>query len=219
MGRVARQVDWHHKASVRLGVSLVVGLVAGLLVRTLWRTELSFVTGWSVGALTFCLWVWLSVRTCSPQRTQEMSLTDDPGRRVGRALVVVASLASLVGVGVLLASGHAQHGERIVDLLLGIASVAMSWVTVHLVYMLTYAELYYGDGNKGLSWPGDEEPDYRDFAYFSFCLGMTYQVSDNNISNKLIRRTVTRHTLLSYVLGAVVVASMVNLVVQIASQG
>lgn len=218
MGTTTRRVDWHHKALVRMGTSLVVGLVAGLLVRAFWRTELAFVSGWSIGALTFCLWVWLSVRTCDPERTREMSLTDDPGRRTGRAAVVVASLASLVGVGVLLASGHAQQGQRIVELLLGIAAVAMSWVTVHMVYMLTYAELYYGDGDKGLSWPGDEEPDYRDFAYFSFCLGMTYQVSDNNISNKLIRRTVTRHTLLSYVLGAVVVASMVNLVVQIASQ-
>ena len=87
-----------------------------------------------------------------------------------------------------------------------------------MVYVLRYAREYYAGPDGGIDFPGDQNlPDYRDFAYFSYCLGMTYQVSDTTVKTRELRRMVLNHTLLSYLLGAVVVASTINLVVQLAS--
>jgi len=98
---------------------------------------------------------------------------------------------------------------------LGVLSVAASWVIVHTVYTLRYAAEYYGDPIGGIDFNQKAAPDYGDFAYVGFTLGMTYQVSDTTISSSRIRRIVLQHALLSYLLGAVVVATTVNLVIAV----
>lgn len=210
-------MPWQHKAWFRLAVCVAVGAVVGLLAGVLGHLDVAFVAGWTATALMMSAWVWFGVRGLDETQTQRLSQTDDPGRRTSHAFVLLAALASLVGVGVLLASNSAHGNARIVQLVLGVLAVGSSWVVVHLIYMLRYASLYYGSGDRGIEYPGTKNPDYQDFAYFAFCLGMTYQVSDNTITTRPIRRLVMQHTLLSYVLGALVVASTVNLVVQIAS--
>jgi uncharacterized membrane protein len=92
-----------------------------------------------------------------------------------------------------------------------VASVAVSWGVVHTVYAVRYADLYYrNDG--GITFPGDDEPAYRDFAYLAFTVGMTYQVSDTGLTSPVMRRTVLRHSLLSYVFGTAVIAMTINVV-------
>jgi uncharacterized membrane protein len=95
---------------------------------------------------------------------------------------------------------------------LAILAVALGWATVHTVYTLHYAHLYFGDDAPGgLDFNGDK-PDYRDFAYFGFTVGMTWQVSDTDVQKKAIRRTVLHHALLAYLFGTVIVAVTINLV-------
>jgi uncharacterized membrane protein len=93
-----------------------------------------------------------------------------------------------------------------------VLTVVLSWTVVHTVYMLRYAQLYYARGGKGVEFNGGEPPDYRDFAYLAFTIGMTYQVSDTDLTTKPIRRTATHHALLSYLFGTVVVAMTINVV-------
>ena len=92
-----------------------------------------------------------------------------------------------------------------------LVTVVLSWLVVHTVYMLRYARLHYMTGG-GVDFPGDEAPDYRDFAYLALTIGMTYQVSDTGFTNKQLRRTATHHALLSYLFGTVVVAVTINVV-------
>nr|WP_231980460.1 DUF1345 domain-containing protein [Tessaracoccus coleopterorum] len=94
---------------------------------------------------------------------------------------------------------------------LGVACVVASWLLVHTIYAVRYADLYFSSDRPPIDF-GDEPPRYSDFAYLTFCLGMTYQISDTNLRTNRLRVTVLGHTLLSYFLGAVVLAATVNLV-------
>ena len=94
---------------------------------------------------------------------------------------------------------------------LALLSVSLSWIVVHTVYALRYAHLFYtGDG--GIDFPGTKAPGYGDFAYLSLTIGMTFQVSDTDVSSHDVRMTVLRHALLSYLFGFAVIALTINVV-------
>jgi uncharacterized membrane protein len=94
--------------------------------------------------------------------------------------VLIASVASLITVGIVLAEAqNAQGAARLLLVALGVASVVVAWLVVHTIFALRYAELYYSDKPGGVEFDGTPEPSYQDFAYLAFTLGMTFQVSDN----------------------------------------
>ena len=96
---------------------------------------------------------------------------------------------------------------------LAVTTIALSWTFIHTLFALHYAHDYYGEGNRanGLIFPGKDKPDYWDFAYFAFVVGMTFQVSDVQVSNRLIRRLVVTHGALSFVFNTAILAVTVNL--------
>jgi uncharacterized membrane protein len=95
---------------------------------------------------------------------------------------------------------------------LAVASVAASWALVHTLYMLRYAVLYYSETVGGINFNQSRRPTFADFAYLAFTIGMTYQVSDTNLTTKAVRRTATRHALLAFLFGSVIVALLINTV-------
>ena len=98
---------------------------------------------------------------------------------------------------------------RTVLIVTTIATVLVSWMVVNTIFTLHYAHLYY-TSSGGVEFPNEEPPDYRDFAYLSFTIGMTYQVSDTALVSRPIRRTALRHALISYVFGVAVIATTIN---------
>lgn len=206
----------------RLVVSAVVGIVAGLLVGLLVDVPYGVLAGWMGAAGTFLAWTWLLIGRMDAERTRRHARYDDAGRRVADSVVLVAAVASLGAVALLLAGS--SSGSKVVQALLTVVSVAVSWFAVHTIFTLRYGLLWYADGPEGPEGPPaagigfneDDPPRYADFAYFAFTVGMTFQVSDTDISRKDIRALVLRHALLSYLLGAVVVAATINLVAGLA---
>jgi uncharacterized membrane protein len=97
---------------------------------------------------------------------------------------------------------------------MGIATIAISGLIVHTTFTLRYARLYYTDPVGGINYKQGAQyaPDYRDFAYTAFTIGMTYQVSDTDITNRKLRHVVLRHALVSFVFGAVIIGATVNIV-------
>jgi uncharacterized membrane protein len=93
---------------------------------------------------------------------------------------------------------------------MAVLAVAVSWVVVHTMYALRYAHLYYREQPGGIDFHDDEAPDYRDFGYLAFTIGMSFAVSDPDINDRTIRRTVTEHALVSYVFGAIIVGLTIN---------
>ncbi len=205
-------------AWVRLLVTALVAGTVGVALEPVAGPWQAPVVGWIVLAVGFSAWTWVGVAPMDAQRTREFATREDPSHLASTIILVMASMASLGGVAALLSAGATKSGAIPQEALLGVAAVASSWVLVHLLFALHYARLYYADPeSKPIDFNSDAQPDYHDFAYLAFTLGMTYQVSDTALNAKAVRRTALRHSLLSYLLGAVVLACTINLVVQLAS--
>ncbi len=133
-------------------------------------------------------------------------------------MLLSASVASLVSVAFVLVDAANRSGlTKGGYIALAVASVIAAWFAVHSIYMLRYARLYYVDPVGGISFHADDQPDYRDFAYVALTIGMTFHVSDTDLTAKPIRRTAIQHALLSYLFGVVIVAIMINIVGSLAS--
>jgi uncharacterized membrane protein len=200
---------------VRILIAAITGVVVGTAIGVAFHATTAAPTvGWITFALVFLVRTWWIVGRMNPAATAEHATLEDPTAHVSGAILVVASLASLAGVALLLSG--AAHGSKIVEPALAVASVALSWTLVHTLFTLRYAAHYYTGRDGGVDFNQKTEPDYHDFAYLAFTLGMTYQVSDTSITSRDIRHAALRHALLSYLLGAVVVASTVNLIAGLA---
>jgi uncharacterized membrane protein len=127
-------------------------------------------------------------------------------------VVIIVGLASLCGVGILLIGNQTRGGSQILESLIGVAAVAVGWLCVHTLYVLRYARVYYASPTPPIDFNQDEDPSFSDFAYFSFNLGMAYQVSDTALKTSDVRRVVLGHTMLAYLYGTIVIASTINLV-------
>ena len=136
---------------------------------------------------------------------------EDDSRTAASLAIITAALVSLIGVVLALVKAK-QVGEaqEVLITVVAVATVVLAWATVHTVFVLRYADMYYDDPVGGVDFPGDELPDYRDFVYLGFTVGMTFQVSDTNISKRAIRRTITRHAIISYLFGTVIIGVTIN---------
>jgi uncharacterized membrane protein len=156
----------------------------------------------------------------SAEQTAARATAEDPHRAIRDILVLSACGASLGALGLVLAHAReAAEGARTMLALLAVLSVAVSWFSVHTIFTLRYALLYYTQPVGGISFNQQQRPDYRDFAYVALTLGMTFQVSDTELQNSDIRSTALRHALLSYMFGAVILAAAVNLIAGLGSGG
>jgi uncharacterized membrane protein len=201
-----------HLTAVRFVEMLVAGSIAAIAVGAAGWWEYAPTVGWAVAALAYSLRVWLRLWQFDAEQTRENASREDPERGVTDVLIVMISIASLFSVGFVLVQASMAHGAREAVLAgLAVVSVALSWILLHTLYALRYARLYYAHG-AGISFNQDEPPRYSDFAYLAFTLGMTYQVSDTNISRSDIRSAALGHALLSFLFGSFVLATTINLI-------
>jgi uncharacterized membrane protein len=189
--------------------------VAGILIAigfapfTPW--QVSTLLAWDAAAVIFCASVWVALRGADAATTRRIATREDDSRPAAEAVLIAASIASLLGVGFALLQAANEAGtERTLTIAVAVATVALSWLSVQTVFVLRYAHLHYIEG--GFDFHDGKEPDYADFAYVAFTIGMTYQVSDTDLTSKRIRRTALRHALLSYVFGIAVIAVTINVV-------
>ena len=168
---------------------------------------------WVGAAMAYLALVWHDVAPKDAAATEALSQSEDDSRTGSESVLLGASVASLVAVVFTLAhAGHDTGAARVAMSLFALLSVALAWASVHTVYTLRYARLYYAAPVGGIDFPKGDPPDYRDFGYLAFTIGMTYQVSDTGLSTKRLRRTVIQHALLSYLFGAVILAVAINAV-------
>lgn len=196
---------------------VAVGAVAAVVTGLVGSWATAPLVGWDAAALVFGVWVWAGTARMDAPTTHAHATAEDPTRAQSDLLVIVAAVASLVAVGVVLVEAKSSTGlaEGLLGGL-GVVSVALSWLAVHLLFMLRYARLYYSGTPGGIDFNQEEDPQYTDFAYLAFTLGMTYQVSDTDLRTHAVRTTVLRHALLSYLFGAVILATAINFVVSLA---
>jgi uncharacterized membrane protein len=204
--------------AVRILVSVVLGVVVALVVGNTagWRFAL---IGWVAAAALYVLWTQRILSGMDAEQTCRWVTREDPTRWVADVVILTASMASLVGVGYVVAAGSKLSGNGSLEAaLLGILTVGASWFAVHALFTVHYARLYYSDEPGGINFHDPNPPRFRDFAYLAYTIGMTFQVSDTEIGSTTIRATILRHALLSYLLGAVVLAVTVNLIAGLGSR-
>jgi uncharacterized membrane protein len=180
-----------------------------------WRFAIA---GWVAAAGAYVIWTRLILGGMDAEQTRRWVTREDPTRWVADVVILSASVASLGGVGYVVAAGSHSGAAAIAAAVVGILTVAASWLAVHTLYTVHYARLYYSGEPGGINFHDPEPPRFRDFAYVAFTVGMTYQVSDTEIGLASIRATVLRHALLSYLLGAVVLAVTINLIAGLGSK-
>jgi uncharacterized membrane protein len=214
------QGGWATASRMRLVSMLVLGIVVGVGMSFGTRWQYAASTGWDAAALFFILSVWLAFARMGPAQTSEFATREDPGAVLSDLIVVLAAVASLGAIGAMLIDAQSEKGAT-QDLIAGLAvvSIALSWFTVHTLFTLRYARAYYTGPDGGVNFNQDEPPRYVDFAYLAFTIGMTFQVSDTDLQTPAIRALALRHALLSYLFGAVILASTINLVAGLSTSG
>ncbi|MFG6401193.1 DUF1345 domain-containing protein [Microbacterium sp. P04] len=205
------------RAGVRSGTAFIIFTVVALTTGLLGSWIFAPAVGWIVAAGFLSIWIWMADITLGPKDTARHATRDDPTQPVSQSLLILASIASVGAVVLLLLeSGSVEGAARFGLAATALATVAASWATVQILFTLRYAGLYYGAGGTGIDFNQTAPPEYRDFAYLAFTIGMTYQVSDTSLTSAPLRREALRHAVLSFVLGGIVVAATVNLLVGLA---
>jgi uncharacterized membrane protein len=201
------------RAGVRVGCAAVVGVVVGIVTSQYTSWQASMLVGWDAGALFLMLWIWLAVLGLDAAESKSHAGREDTSIRLSELIILVCGVALLAAVAlVLIRAGSATGGTKAWLITLGVASVALTWALVHTVFTLRYARTYYRPPEGGIDFNEEDPPTYLDFAYLALTIGMTFQVSDTNLTNKRIRRIALVHALLSYLYGAVIIALVINVV-------
>jgi uncharacterized membrane protein len=195
----------------RLVLSLLAGIAASLLGATI-GTAPGLLVGVAVAGTCFVGTGWLVLWPMDAEATRRNAGREDFRPHVDEAVIVGVALLGLSGiVGLLLAD---RASAAVWPSAVAVAGVFMAWASLHLMYATRYAFIYYAvDEPGGIDFNSEAPPAFRDFLYFSYNLGMTYQVSDTNVESGAIRAIVLRHCLLAYVFGTAILATMINLVV------
>lgn len=203
----------------RIVLSAIMSLVAFFFVRKFNLNWVLMATVlWDVFAFLFILTSWIVFFTRPVDEIKKLANREDGSWAFVMFSILVSSFASMFTVMLLMISDDQPPERKILTLLLSVAGMMFSWIMVHTIFTFHYAHLYYDedkhDTPKGesLTFPGQESPDYLDFAYFSFGMGMTFQVSDVQVCSPKIRRTALAHSLLAFALNTFVVALTINLI-------
>lgn len=174
---------------------------------------------WDVFSLCLLSIYWFIFYTSPPTHIRKMAAEEDTSRVIIFILTLICATASMLAVIILLTSRHESTAEKALHFFVAIIGMTLSWSLVHTIFAVRYAHLYYADHETkpgihaaGLEFPDEDKPDFVDFAYFSFVLGMTFQVSDVSITSRKIRRMVLWHGLISFGYNAVIIALTINVI-------
>jgi uncharacterized membrane protein len=198
---------------VMLGAGILAGAAAGILLG--WQYAATI--GWAVACIVYISWVWGTMARRDEKETASTARREDPTSRISELLTLIGSVLSLGAVVILIFAAKDAHGvAKVLVPILALFSVGLSWFLVHTLFTLRYARLFFAGKLGGINFNQTEPPRFIDFAYFAFTIGMTYQVSDTNIEQFAIRSLALRQGLLSYLFGAIILASTINLVAGLA---
>jgi uncharacterized membrane protein len=198
-------------ARPRTFISVAVGIAAFFLLPGSLRLVTRLLIGWDSFAVLYLALAYVMMARCGLAHIRRNAVLQDDGRFLILLVTALGAFASVAAIVFELGAGHRDSPA----LALATGTIALSWAAVHTTFALHYAHDYYrGAKTGGLQFPsGDQhaDPDYWDFAYFSFVIGMTAQVSDVGITDKTIRRTATAHGIISFVFNTALLALMVNI--------
>ena len=199
----------HFDAHHRLGVAVIATAVAFFLTLGRMSTPVQIIVVWNVFCWSLLLFAWMRIIWGEAAAAARVARLQDSSRTLIFLIVVICTCASMFAVGNLLGTAKSLQAGR------------LTWhVVLHTVFGLHYAHIYYRKGDEdvgteddgGVMFPGDTQPDFMDFSYFSFVIGMTCQVSDVQITSPRIRKLALIHGVLSFVFNTAILALSINII-------
>jgi uncharacterized membrane protein len=200
-------------ARPRTFAALLIGVITFFVLPSSLRLVTRLLLGWDVFIAFYLVLVYAMMLRSGERYIRRNAALQDDGSFIILLVAALGAFASIAAIVFELGEGHRTSWE----LTLAIVTIASSWAAVHTTFSLHYAhEYFHGAKPGGLAFPSDDDdkkqtPDYWDFVYFSFVIGMTAQVSDVGITDKSIRRTATAHGIVSFIFNTALVALMVNI--------
>jgi uncharacterized membrane protein len=196
------------RARRRITGSTLVGIVAFFLLPQAWMTVTRLLIAWDITIALFLILAYTMMWRTDMSHVKRNAVVQDEGRF---SILIITAAAAFAILAAIVAELSGAHGNPPV-LIFATVTIALSWVAVHTIFALHYAHEYYHGGLAGgMIFPNDDKPDYWDFVYFSFVIGMTAQVSDVAVTDKLVRRTVTAHGIISFGFNTALLALMINI--------
>ncbi|SEM76471.1 DUF1345 domain-containing protein [Mucilaginibacter sp. P25] len=213
------RLDAHHK----LYVALTLAAICWIAVRGAVSISNQYLLTWLTYSLVSLTLSALTIFKVHPSTMHHDAHAQDSSKTLVFLFAIFASVASLFAIVLLLKNGTENDLRQLTfHVLLSLACVVTSWILVHTIFTFRYAHFYYcdvedGSDNKafkpgGLEFPNEPKPDYLDFAYFSFVIGMTFQVSDVQVTSRRIRRLALLHGLLAFSFNTIIVALSINVI-------
>ncbi len=173
--------------------------------------------GWNSFCIFFLSLNWITFWTISPKEIRQEAAIQNVNKIVVFVVSLIATVVALTTVLKLLLD-KIQSGMSF-TLISGIVGLLLSWILVHSIFTLRYAHLFYANHKEdeskhagGLEFPEEPHPDFIDFAYYAFVIGMTFQVSDVTVTSKMLRRLTLLHSLLAFAFNTIIVALTVNVI-------
>jgi len=213
-------------AHYHLLIALVMSAIVFFFVQGRYSLPGVILFTWISFAMAVIILDWIVILTSHPREVRKIAKIQDSSRTYIFLFVIAASVISMVAIFFLLKSKSHSSGSVNEHIMLAIGAVFISWWLVHTIFTMRYAHMYYDtdtdDGKPkevgGLQFPDETEPDYLDFVYFSFVIGMTFLVSDVEISSRQIRRLAWLHGLLAFAFNTAIVALSINVISGLVAQ-
>ncbi|ANH83767.1 hypothetical protein A8C56_07245 [Niabella ginsenosidivorans] len=199
----------------RLFISFIVGGIAGGIT-SFFRPPvmMDILIGWLFFCCCYLLICWYIIYTTPHEYIVKKAAVEDGGRAFVFIFILITCFACLAAVLSIIINAKENNLSKYLWIPVSVGSIVASWLLVHTIYIFHYAHLYYQDGEKGcgLKFPEDDQPNYLDFAYYSLCMGCTFQVSDVNTTSKQLRYVTMYHGLISFALNTFLVALTINII-------
>ena len=211
----------HMRRHPRLAVSSALGIILYFLLPAAIGESTRLLASFDLAATGFLAAIWIMMARATTADMRRRAQAEDEGR------YVVLALSAAVASAILLSIAFALHGihdqaprDAGASVALAVVTILLAWFFMNTMFALHYAHVFYGDADgpadaeaRGLAFPGRRaDPDYWDFLYFSFTIGMTFQVSDVQIKSHRLRRTGLAHGVLAFFFNVVVLALTINIV-------
>ena len=216
--RLSRRTRYlrHHR---RLVLSVLLGVLGYLVLPASIGEGTRWLVAFDLAAVVFLGAVWIMMARATTADMRRRAQLEDERRYVLLALSAVAAVAILLAITSQLQEIRDQTSTATaLRLTLAAVTILLAWFFMNTIFALHYAHFFYGDSApagaeaRGLAFPGRAEPDYWDFLYFSFVIGMTFQVSDVQIENHHLRRLGLAHGVLAFFFNVVVLALTINII-------
>jgi uncharacterized membrane protein len=204
----------HLEIKQQLSITSVAFVITYFFLPPFWQLSTRLIFSWDLAVLIWLIMIWWMIVNATPQKMRSQARRLDAKGWIILILVVASAFASLLAIVLMLQQNkEVSEATRTFHFALSLITIVISWLLIHSLFAIHYAHLYYQaiNNREALEFPQEKQPDYGDFLYFAWGIGMTCQVSDVQITSRLLRRVALVHQVLTFFFNTIILALSINI--------